>query len=125
MSERKTMSDAATAFHRIAMALQARDLLARGIANQVMREAVEKQQLTDVQIKEITEEDARAEGVEPLRSTRKVYPSKYAADVSTQSYRDGFSVLWDEINGERAPWASNPFVWRVEFKRVEVEARAA
>ncbi len=30
-----------------------------------------------------------------------------------------FAVTWDAINGKRAPWASNPWVFRVEFKRVE------
>jgi len=29
-----------------------------------------------------------------------------------------YGVLWDTINGKRAPWASNPWVWVVEFKRV-------
>lgn len=24
---------------------------------------------------------------------------------------------WDKINGKRAPWATNPWVWRVEFKK--------
>jgi len=31
-----------------------------------------------------------------------------------------FAELWDAINGDRAPWASDPWVWRVEFKRAEV-----
>ena len=26
---------------------------------------------------------------------------------------------WDSINGKRAPWTSNPWVWVVEFKRAE------
>ena len=30
------------------------------------------------------------------------------------AYRD----LWDSINAKRAPWASNPWVWVIEFKRV-------
>ena len=30
-----------------------------------------------------------------------------------------YSALWDTINGDRAPWASNPWVWVVEFPRVE------
>lgn len=25
---------------------------------------------------------------------------------------------WDKVNGKRAPWASNPWVWRVEFWKV-------
>lgn len=27
--------------------------------------------------------------------------------------------LWDGINGERAPWESNPWVWAVSFRRVQ------
>jgi len=35
-------------------------------------------------------------------------------------YRLGFAVLWDSINANRGyPWASNPWVWRYEYKRVE------
>lgn len=29
-----------------------------------------------------------------------------------------FASLWDSINAKRAPWASNPWVWVVEFERV-------
>lgn len=32
-----------------------------------------------------------------------------------------FADLWDSINGKRAPWASDPWVWRIEFKRVEAQ----
>lgn len=32
--------------------------------------------------------------------------------------RQLFGILWDEINGKRAAWASNPWVWRVQFERV-------
>lgn len=34
------------------------------------------------------------------------------------SPRDQFSLLWDQLNG-RGTWAANPWVWRVEFKRVK------
>jgi hypothetical protein len=30
-----------------------------------------------------------------------------------------FESLWDSINGKRAPWASNPWVWAITFERVE------
>lgn len=59
----------------------------------------------------IDDEDARREGVDAVSM----------ADVprrGTLHYRDDFAQLWDKINGERAPWASNPWVWRVEFERV-------
>lgn len=34
--------------------------------------------------------------------------------------RDVFGMLWEKINSKRAPWSSNPWVWRVAFERVEV-----
>lgn len=55
-------------------------------------------------LQDITEEDARAEGVE----------DRY--------YRTAFAELWDGINGDRAAWASNPWVWVVGLKRVPPEA---
>ncbi len=48
----------------------------------------------------ITEDDARAEGCEPLDG----------------SYRLGFSELWDELNAKRRPWSSNPWVWVYELE---------
>jgi hypothetical protein len=60
---------------------------------------------------EIDEADAVREGVDAVS----------VADVprnGTLSRRDDFAQLWQKINGKRAPWASNPWVWRVEFGRV-------
>jgi hypothetical protein len=53
-------------------------------------------------LQEISDDDARAEGV---------------AD------RDAFRELWDSINGKRlgCAWAGNPWAWAVGFRR----ARAA
>ncbi len=28
-----------------------------------------------------------------------------------------FEKIWDSINGKRAPWASNPWVWAITFRR--------
>lgn len=55
----------------------------------------------------ITEEDARAEGVA-------VDP---AALASGATHRQAFADLWDSLNAKRAPWASDPWVWRVEFRQ--------
>lgn len=29
-----------------------------------------------------------------------------------------FAQLWDKINGKKHPWASNPWVWVIEFQKV-------
>lgn len=50
-------------------------------------------------VQDITEEDARAEGV-PV----------FECD-SPPPCRQAFAYLWDSINGKAAPWASNPWVW--------------
>jgi hypothetical protein len=50
----------------------------------------------------ISEDDARAEG----------------ASYDDDSRRVGFQRLWDSINGKRAAWATNPWVWVVSFARV-------
>lgn len=56
-------------------------------------------------LRDITNDDARLEGVSAP-------PKQQATHV------DQFAELWDSINGKRAPWASNPYVWRVEFRKV-------
>jgi len=30
---------------------------------------------------------------------------------------EAFALLWDRINGSTHPWASNPWVWRIEFEK--------
>lgn len=67
---------------------------------------------------EISEGDARAEGVtlgEPM-------PAKINGErgvVRFYEARAAFACLWDAINGKRAPWLSNPWVWVVTFRREE------
>ncbi len=53
---------------------------------------------------DITDEDARAEGVSGGSLTGPV---------------EAFEYLWCDINGA-ASWTANPWVWAVSFKRVEV-----
>ena len=55
----------------------------------------------------ITEEDARAEGI--------TMPLPYGTPADLR-YAVGFRVEWDTINRKRAPWESNPWVWRIEFR---------
>jgi hypothetical protein len=55
----------------------------------------------------ITESDAWAEGVHPDW-----------CGVDEHGPRASFSALWDQINGARASWDSDPWVWVIGFERV-------
>lgn len=86
----------------------------------------------------ISEEDARAEGLKGVTKDGKLvkfgipdrdgWPGQDDDGWEWASWdadpRVAFAGLWDEINGARAPWSSNPWVWVVEFRRVEAAAPA-
>lgn len=59
----------------------------------------------------ISEDDARAEGVAPVGWIDET-------DVGMSSYREGFSRLWNDINGPGA-WEANPWVWVISFERMK------
>lgn len=61
-------------------------------------------------LQSISEADAEAEGIDFLRHVQD-------AD-ETLTARDLYECLWDGISGEGS-WAANPWVWVVEFKRIE------
>ena len=73
-------------------------------------------------LQEITEADAIAEGahefVLPTGScwgmNKHGTPGLEIGDCAAHAYALG----WDSINRKRAPWASNPWVWVVEFRRL-------
>jgi len=73
-------------------------------------------------LQDISEEDARAEGA------YKVYEDEngnfYHPEAETArlvgdhgDYKTGFKAIWQSINGKER-WISNPWVWVVEFKKV-------
>ena len=70
----------------------------------------------------ITEDDARWEGVGHALGDDHPEVSRLltAADlVQTDRRVAAFAWLWDNLNAKRRyPWASNPWVWVVEFRRV-------
>jgi len=64
-------------------------------------------------VQDITEEDARAEGVEPM-----IPGQLTAAGIPPHAY--AFRCLWMRLNDKRGHgWAANPWVWVVEFERVK------
>ncbi|PWC10506.1 hypothetical protein [Brenneria corticis] len=74
---------------------------------------------TDVRVErlnDISEEDARAEGVEQLRGGywRHYQPGWTQHQLSA---RGSFATIWKSIYGEES-WVSNPWCWVIEFKHI-------
>lgn len=59
-------------------------------------------------LQDITPDDAYREGIQPVITA--------AEPDCLAPYRE----LWDSLNAQRGyPWASNPWVWVIEFRKVE------
>ena len=74
-------------------------------------------------IQDISEEDAKAEGIEPdLVDTGAQDPSGHWIEVP--DYFGPFMELWDSINGRRGfGWDANSWCWCITFKRIEEQSR--
>lgn len=68
---------------------------------------LEIMKLTVHRLQDITELQAQAEGAAPL--------------CLSESYRDAFRRLWDGLHKPYglAGWDANPWVWAIEFKRID------
>lgn len=81
-------------------------------------------------LQDISEEDVFSEGIEIDVWDQAIVCKDYADDDFFQDWtddapkysktpaRDSYKSLWDKINGKDA-WNSNPWVWVIEFKRIE------
>lgn len=88
-------------------------------------------EITDVRVQrlqEISEEDARAEGVpQDLAAVcyvgeGQIRDGKYRVEPHQHiAAADHYACLWESINYKRAPWSSNPWVWALTFRRVRPE----
>jgi hypothetical protein len=69
-------------------------------------------------LQDITEADAIAEGV----YTNEQAIEKLGLPPDTKlsgSCVDKYRIVWESINGKKYPWASNPWVWCISFRRIE------
>lgn len=74
------------------------------------------------QLQDITAADILAEGAVERSHTDPNLGKCPVSAFSGVMHPDLMSLWragWDSINGKRAAWASNPWVWRVAFRRVE------
>ena len=68
-------------------------------------------------LQDISEEDAMAEGINPLDFLHMVTPT----EVKTMKRLTCFELAWDSIYGKKYPWESNAWVWVVGFEIAEVK----
>jgi hypothetical protein len=47
-------------------------------------------------------------------------PKKWEEWTQSDYVRLWYARLWDSINGKKHPWSSDPWVWCISFRRVEV-----
>lgn len=76
-------------------------------------------------LQDISEADAKAEGVGIAKvGQMKSIPERWVVNgmfpaLGSNSHRAGFAILWDEINGKKHTFQSNPFVWAITFEVVK------
>ncbi|WP_205287721.1 hypothetical protein [Luteibacter yeojuensis] len=66
-------------------------------------------------LQDITEDEAQAEGVAPG------FLCEDDVVRASARYVNGFRMLWDDLAKDGTRWADNPWVWVVEFRRIETE----
>lgn len=83
-------------------------------------------EITDVRVErlqDISEEDARAEGMEQFQIKHSTWRTFEEADrrepMRPHTVRDAFWGYWDSLAKPGAEWADNCWVWVISFKRVE------
>lgn len=69
-------------------------------------------------LQDISEADCIAEGIEPRADGWAWYTGTDRDWTYTTQPRTSYRSLWESINGHES-WYANPWVWVVEFKRLE------
>lgn len=71
-------------------------------------------------LREISGQDAIAEGIEPFSGDGITTFRDYLTGETGRAAYQSFQTLWQSINGLES-WKENPWVWVVEFKRMEAQ----
>lgn len=77
-------------------------------------------------LQDISEDDAKAEGCQPLTwdgTDGMADLIDWPLKSVDRPYANSFALLWESINGPGS-WDANPWVWVVGFKRIEKEIAA-
>lgn len=72
-------------------------------------------------VRDISKEDCLKEGLKKPKRNRNINITHWSeSDASELTLQKDFMFLWDSINKKRGyGWDKNPWVWVVEFKRIE------
>lgn len=79
-------------------------------------------EITDVRVervKEISGQDAISEGIEPFSRDGITTFRDYLTGETGHAAYQSFQTLWQSINGLDS-WDANPWVWVVEFQKLEI-----
>lgn len=75
-------------------------------------------QVTDIRVErlhDISEEDAKTEGMEKMNDDPFPYKLYSCGTASCVDAKTSFRFLWEDINGDGS-WVDNPWVWVISFK---------
>jgi hypothetical protein len=78
-------------------------------------------------LQNISREDVRAEGIPETYGecdgyVERHFPKTEPHEWDNMRFGQQWQMCWDSINGKRAPWSSNPWVWAITFERLETAA---
>jgi hypothetical protein len=76
-------------------------------------------------VQDISEADAKAEGIESIDFDGEVFFKNYGFKANAKGHTikafgratQSYESLWEKINGAGS-WADNPFVWVISFRRI-------
>lgn len=102
---------------------------ARFLPKELCRLFLKIKSITVERLNDISEDDAIAEGIEPVDSfnsgegkpKKQLYKNYLPFGYKEVPAKDSFQSLWLSINGVNS-WKDNPWVWVIEFEQIEKPA---